>query len=140
MSTTKNRSSCPISCTLDTLGDKWSILILRDMMFSDKMTFGDFLASNEKIASNILTDKLKNLECAELIFKHKVSGKARVGYTLTEKGISLLPLVMEFVKWGNLQNADGMQPAKKTNYNKTIEKMTTHLMGRLKMYQPETAV
>ena len=62
MSTTKNRSSCPISCTLDTLGDKWSILILRDMMFSDKMTFGDFLASNEKIASNILTDKLKNLE------------------------------------------------------------------------------
>ncbi len=55
-----NRSSCPVSCALDILGDKWTLLVIRDIMFKRKQYFRDFLASPEKIASNILSDRLRN--------------------------------------------------------------------------------
>ena len=58
----KFRSKCPISCSLDIFGDKWSLLIIRDMVIEQKKTFKDFFSSNEKIASNILTSRLKSLE------------------------------------------------------------------------------
>ncbi|MEJ5055112.1 winged helix-turn-helix transcriptional regulator [Sphingobacterium sp. MYb382] len=137
----KQRSVCPISCTLDFFGDKWSFLILRDMMFSDKVTFGDFLASSENIASNILTDRLKGLEASGFIFKHYVAGKARVGYSLTERGISLLPMVMEFLKWGVSQGFLGVDPAgmrySATNSTKVIKKTTAKLLEKLALQRAE---
>lgn len=102
MEKNKKRSDCPISCTLDILGDKWSLLIIRDMMFRQKSTYGEFLKSEEKIATNILAARLQNLEENELIEKlvHPES-KAKVLYKLTPKAIDLLPIIVEIHLWAD---------------------------------------
>jgi len=95
-----HRSDCPISTALDILGDKWSLLVIRDMMFKGKNTYGDFLDSEEKIATNILADRLSLLESAGIISKHKhPESKAKVLYKLTDKGVDLLPLLVEIIEW-----------------------------------------
>lgn len=102
MEKNKKRSDCPISCTLDILGDKWSILIIRDMMFHQKSTYGEFLKSEEKIATNILASRLLNLEENELIEKlEHPESKAKVLYKLTPKAIDLLPLIVEIHLWAD---------------------------------------
>jgi len=97
---TKKRSDCPISCSLDIWGDKWSLLIIRDLMFAKERTYGDFLKSAEGIATNILATRLQNLEEDKLIEKlaHPDS-KAKVLYRLTRKGIDLLPILIEIHLW-----------------------------------------
>ncbi|MGN6566915.1 MAG: winged helix-turn-helix transcriptional regulator [Flavipsychrobacter sp.] len=95
-----HRSDCPISTALDILGDKWSLLVIRDMMFKGKNTYGDFLNSEEKIATNILADRLSLLESGGIISKHKhPESKAKVLYKLTDKGIDLLPVLVEIIEW-----------------------------------------
>jgi len=96
----KKRSECPVSYTLDIMGDKWSLLIVRDMALDDKSTFGEFLLSAEKIATNILASRLKQLNEEGFVIKYPVAGKARIAYCLTEKGISLIPLLIETLLWG----------------------------------------
>ncbi|MCX2485038.1 winged helix-turn-helix transcriptional regulator [Pedobacter sp. MR2016-24] len=98
----KKRSECPISSSLDIWGDKWSLLIVRDLMFAKECTYGDFLKSEEKIATNILASRLQMLESAGVITKkdHPQS-KAKVLYRLTEKGIDLLPLMIEINLWAD---------------------------------------
>ena len=96
----KKRSECPVSCSLDIWGDKWSLLIIRDMMFSQKSTYGDFLKSAEGIATNILASRLQSLEEGKLIEKLEHPGsKAKVLYKLTQKGIDLLPIIVEVYLW-----------------------------------------
>lgn len=96
------RSSCPISCALDVLGDKWTLIIMRDMLMFGKQTFKDFSASSEGIATNILSSRLKNLEEYEIISKEQSLTNKKVKiYKPTEKGISLLPVVVEMVLWSN---------------------------------------
>ncbi len=80
MKEVKTRSECPISFCLDFFGDKWSLLIIRDMILNDKTIFGDFLNSDESIATNILTERLKMLEAEGFVIKYPVPGKARAGY------------------------------------------------------------
>ena len=94
------RSDCPVSSSLDVWGDKWSLLIIRDLMFAKECTYGDFLKSPEKIATNILASRLQNLEENKIIEKldHPES-KAKVLYRLTKKGIDLLPLMVEINLW-----------------------------------------
>ena len=94
------RSNCPISTTLDILGDKWSLLIVRDLMFKGKHTYGEFLNAGEGIATNVLADKLNQLECGGIIAKeaHPAS-KAKVFYKLTHKGIGLIPALVEIILW-----------------------------------------
>lgn len=96
----KKRSDCPISCSLDVWGDKWSLLIIRDLMVSKECTYGDFLKADEKIATNILASRLQTLEGNGLITKsdHPES-KAKVLYKLTQKGIDLLPVMIEINLW-----------------------------------------
>src|SRR5687768_134121 len=95
------RSSCPVSCALDILGDKWTLLVIRDIMFKRKQYFRDFLASPEKIASNILSDRLKKLEECNIILRQRDPVHARrVIYTLTEKGQDLSPALQELLRWG----------------------------------------
>lgn len=98
----KKRSECPISCSLDVWGDKWSLLIIRDLMFAKACTYGDFLKSDEKIATNILATRLQTLEENGIILKseHPLS-KAKVLYKLTQKGIDLLPLMIEINLWAD---------------------------------------
>lgn len=100
MDTFKKRSECPISCSLDVWGDKWSLLIIRDLMFKKECTYGDFLKSDEKIATNILASRLQTLEENGVIDKlNHPDSKAKVLYRLTQKGIDLLPLMIEINLW-----------------------------------------
>jgi len=97
------RSSCPISSTLDVVGDKWSLLIIRDMLVKHKKTFMEISDSDEKIAPSILSARLKLLESYKLIFKTKVPDNKKENiYLLTEKGIRLTPIIIEFSLWGNI--------------------------------------
>ena len=96
-----HRSSCPVSCALDILGDKWSLLVLRDILFKRKRYFRDFLTSPEKIASNILADRLKKLEAAGMIVRqHDRRDGCKIAYTVTEKGVDLIPAILELLRWG----------------------------------------
>src|SRR5215467_10340507 len=94
------RSDCPISSSLDVWGDKWSLLIIRDLVFGKECTYGEFLKSPEGIATNILAARLLALEENGLIerLKHPES-KAKVLYRLTRKGIDLLPVIIEISLW-----------------------------------------
>jgi len=100
MSKAKKRSDCPISCSLDIWGDKWSLLIVRDLLYAKERTYGDFLKSAEGIATNILAARLLALEENKIIKKlpHPDS-KAKVLYKLTRKGVDLLPIMIEISLW-----------------------------------------
>jgi DNA-binding HxlR family transcriptional regulator len=94
------RSDCPVSCSLDVWGDKWSLLIIRDLMNAKQCTYGDFLKSPEGIATNILASRLLTLEENGVIEKlSHPDSKAKVLYKLTLKGIDLLPLMIEIGIW-----------------------------------------
>lgn len=96
----KNRSNCIVSCSLDEWGDKWSLLIVRDLMFKKECTYGDFLKSDEKISTNILAARLLALEENKIIEKlDHPDSKAKVLYKLTSKGIDLLPILIEINLW-----------------------------------------
>ena len=96
-----HRSGCPINLSLEIFGDAWSLLIVRDMMFGGKRHFREMLKSQEHIASNILSDRLRMLVDAGIITKaDDPSHKQKTIYSLTEKGIDLLPLVVQIGAWG----------------------------------------
>ena len=93
---------CPISTTLDILGDKWTLLIIRDLMFKGKRTYGEFLQSEEKIATNILADRLLILEKNGIVEKRAFPGsKVKNLYQLTPKGIDLMPILFEIISLGD---------------------------------------
>lgn len=107
------RSACPISSTLEVIGDKWTLLIIRDMFFLDLKTFNEFLNSPEKIATNILTDRLKRLEKHDIIKKHPLNKSAsRHEYVLTARGKSLKPILLELIRWGNTHIEGTSAPAR----------------------------
>ncbi len=94
------KSYCPQNLTLEVIGDKWTMLIIRDMMLNNKRYFREFLQSKEKIASNILSNRLKFLEEEGIIFKQSdEQHKQKIRYSLTEKGIDLLPILIENARW-----------------------------------------
>ena len=96
------RSGCPISSTLDVVGDKWSLLIIRDVLIKHKKTFKEISDSDERIAPSVLSARLKLLESYKLIFKTKMPDNKKENiYLLTEKGIRLTPIIIEFSLWGN---------------------------------------
>ncbi|WP_452230168.1 MULTISPECIES: winged helix-turn-helix transcriptional regulator [unclassified Lacinutrix] len=96
------RSGCPISSALDVVGDKWSLLIIRDMLIKHKKTFKEISDSDERIAPSILSARLKLLESYKLISKTKIpENKKENIYLLTEKGIRLTPIIVEFSLWGD---------------------------------------
>ena len=97
----KHRSGCPVSIALEVFGDRWSLLIVRDMMVRGHRTFKEFQQSGEGIASNILADRLHKLEAAKIITAETAETDARsIHYRLTEKGIDLAPVLLELLLWG----------------------------------------
>jgi DNA-binding HxlR family transcriptional regulator len=97
----KPRSGCPVSVALEVLGDRWSLLIVRDLMIRGLHTFGAFEQSGEAIATNILADRLRKLERAGIISaEREEADHRRVSYRLTEKGIDLAPVLLELLVWG----------------------------------------
>ncbi|MDQ1166102.1 helix-turn-helix domain-containing protein [Flavobacterium sp. SORGH_AS_0622] len=100
MKTPKKRSDCPVSYSLEAFGDKWSLLIVRDLMLHKKCTYGELAKSDEKIATNILAARLLSLEENGIIQKlEHPESKAKVLYQLTQKGIDLIPIIVEINLW-----------------------------------------
>lgn len=96
-----HRSGCPINLTLEVVGDKWSLLIIRDMIFGNRRHFREMLKSEEGISSNILADRLKKLVEEGIITRaDDPSHKQKTVYSLTEKGIELLPILAQMAVWG----------------------------------------
>jgi DNA-binding HxlR family transcriptional regulator len=129
----KKRSDCPISSALDIVGDKWSLLIIRDIMMSGKNTYNEFLKSEEKIATNVLADRLSMLEWAEILVKEEhPESKAKIFYRLTSKGIDLLPILMEMILWSDKYLSIAPQAKEfakilRKNKKEVIKQMTTTL-------------
>jgi DNA-binding HxlR family transcriptional regulator len=96
------RSFCPINLSLEIFGDSWSLLVLRDMMFAGKRHFRELLHSDERISSNILADRLARLVAHGLLRKaDDPTHKQKAIYSLTEKAISLLPVIVQIGAWGS---------------------------------------
>jgi DNA-binding HxlR family transcriptional regulator len=97
----ERRSGCPVSISLERLGDRWSLLIIRDLMVRGFQTFREFEDSGEGIATNILADRLQRLEAAGIIAgKAEPADGRKVRYRLTKKGIDLAPIILELLIWG----------------------------------------
>lgn len=103
------RSRCPVSCTLDLLGDRWTLLVVRDLVFG-KRRYGDFLESPEGIPTNILADRLKRLVETGIVQSRQYSEHPpRLEYALTAKGTDLRPVLRAMVDWG-VRHAGGRKP------------------------------
>ena len=95
-----HRSHCPQNLILEIIGDKWTLLIIRDIIIEGKRYFREFLQSKENIASNILSNRLKMLEEEGIINKKDdPDHKQKIKYSLTQKGIDLFPILMENARW-----------------------------------------
>jgi DNA-binding HxlR family transcriptional regulator len=104
------RSACPVSRTLDVLGDRWSLLVVRDLMRGTRR-YAEFLESKEGIPTNTLAERLKRLVRAGIVERHRYSERPpRVEYLLTAKGEALRPIIRAMVDWG-VEHAGGRLPA-----------------------------
>ena len=137
MQTITRRSKCPISYTMDILGDKWTMLILRDLLLYGKDSFGEFLSSDEKIATNILADRLNVLLQAGFVTKHTApTNKSKFLYRPTEKAIEIIPVLSEITLWAEKYNPDGapagiVEPLKK-NRTKALRDLKKKVEERFK--------
>lgn len=103
----RRRSGCPISYALDLFGDKWTLLIIRDLMFKRKRRYGEFVASEEKIATNILADRLAKLEIEGLVTRQADPENGRqLIYALTDKALELAPMLIELILWSAKHDPD----------------------------------
>jgi DNA-binding HxlR family transcriptional regulator len=134
----QRRSDCPISSALDVLGDRWSLIIVRDLVFKGLREFGQFLGADEGISTNILTERLERLQGAGIIVRadHPEDGKKYV-YRLTEKGVDLIPLLIQLVLWGAKYTPNHAAPADvlremRANPEKMIAGLRATLLKELK--------
>lgn len=112
VNSSSRRSGCPISIALEMIGDAWSLLIVRDLMFEDRRTYNQFLQGEEGIASNILADRLRRLEAAGIVDKSADPSDARrYIYRLSAKGIDLAPVLVELVLWSARHESTDAPPA-----------------------------
>ncbi|MDR6195096.1 helix-turn-helix domain-containing protein [Siphonobacter sp. SORGH_AS_0500] len=133
MKTSERRSTCPINYSVEIFGDKWMFLILRDIMFNGKNSFLEFRASDEKISSAVLTEKL-NLLLEEGIVSKVTSPKnaSKFLYLITEKGIELVPAMVEFLDWGSRYNPDGGPKAWLERIRQNKKKAIMELQDKLR--------
>lgn len=128
------RSDCPLNFGLEIFGDKWSLLIIRDLMFFGKRYYNEFLASEECISTNLLAERLAMLEKEKIIKKERdKSHKQKMLYTLTEKGIDLAPVLINIGLWSE-KYAKKLNPGRDViigdalkNYQKGVEKLKKRL-------------
>src|SRR6266480_6191313 len=106
------RSDCPINFALETFGDPWSLLIIRDLVYFGKRTYGEFLESEEGMATNILASRLAHLEQKGILVKKpSLSDKRKEEYVLTEKGLDLIPVLVEMANWSAQHDPHTAAPA-----------------------------
>ena len=107
----KLKSHCPINFSLEIFGDKWTLLIIRDLAFNGMRYYGEFMNAGEGFATNILAHRLNVLEESAVIRKEMDRNKkSKYIYSLTEKGIDLVPMLMEMVKWGSAYDKNTASP------------------------------
>lgn len=128
-----HRSLCPLNLALEVFGDKWTLLIIRDLMFENKRHFREMLQSDENIASNILTDRLNMLEKEGIIKKSKdPTHKQKNIYSLTKRGIDLLPILVEIGTWSLKHRPVGADQKKHAEYlSKGGEKLRKEIRIKL---------
>ena len=124
------RSYCPIHFGLEIFGDRWSLLIIRDIMFKGKKNYGDFLAGEEKISTNILADRLHLLENQGIIARTPdPENRRKVVYTLAPRGADLLPMLVELIIWSFKHDPDSAA-SKQFVAEATVDRQG--LIGRLR--------
>lgn len=107
------RSGCPISFALDLFGDRWTLLVLRDLVLRGKQRYREFLASDEGIASNILSDRLRRLEDSGILSRKADPGdKRQIIYSVTEKGAGVVPVLLEMAAWGARNGSENSLPSR----------------------------
>lgn len=127
------RSDCPINYALEFLGDKWSLLIIRDFVFEGKRFYKDLLRSKEGIATNVLSDRLKRLEKLGILHSEVYEKqKTQKIYTLTDKGKDLIPVLVEIIRWSS-KHKDGLNvhpdflKKLETHKDQVIANITAHV-------------
>jgi len=127
----KRRSGCPVSISLEVFGDRWSLLIIRDLMVRGFRTFREFLESGEGVATNILANRLQKLEAAGIVSAEaEDTDRRRVNYRLTKKGIDLAPVVFELLIWGARHEETGVSCAFIAKIEKNREEFLAEVRRR----------
>lgn len=132
------RSDCPLNYGIEIFCDKWSLLIIRDLMFFGKRYYNEFLSSDEHIATNLLADRLAMLEKEKIIRKAKdAQHKQKIVYSLTEKGIDLVPVILTIGLWSEKHATIELNPNRdiilsdaKKNLSKGIKMITKRLIAQ----------
>ena len=127
----KMRSQCAVANGLEILGDRWTLLIIRDLMFTNRREFGHLLKSGEGISTNILTDRLDKLQCFGIICKrsHPEHGKKFI-YELSEQGLKLAPVMIELMLWSHHAVQNTFIPAKLLNMIQNDRQTLISLINR----------
>lgn len=113
MTNKKRDTGCPIAYALDIFGDRWSLIIIRDILLKGMRTYGDFLKSDEGIATNVLANRLKEAEESGIISKqHDPDNRRQYIYTMTKKGAELAPVLIEMMQWSANYDSNTMVPKK----------------------------
>lgn len=101
------KSRCPVNSALETVGDRWSLLVVRDIVFYGKHTFGEYLASEERITTSVLADRLAALVNSGILTKQRSeTDRRKECYSLTDKGLALIPILVELANWGVAYDSD----------------------------------
>lgn len=126
------RSDCPISVALELFGDRWSLLIVRDLMFKQRNTFIDFINAEERIATNILTDRLHSLEIANIVTKtpHPKDTRRSI-YRLTSKGLDLAPVLIEMIVWSATHEVTAAPASEVRKMRKNRDKVISDIRVQL---------
>ena len=139
MAKQKRKSDCPINYALEMFGDKWTFLIVRDLMFKGKHYYGEFIRMEEKIATNILADRLSSLEEYGIVTKTvDEQHKSKQVYKLSQRGIDLLPVLVEVILWSSKHDKKSATDIKfvnraKKDRNKLIKEIASQLKSELSM-------
>ena len=133
MKVLKRKSDCPIHFGLELFGDRWTLLIIRDIMFKGKHYFGDFINAEEKIATNLLADRLTMLEKEGIISKSQDKDhRQKIVYTLTLKGIDLIPVLVEIIMWSaKYDKHSGVEQEFVKSYRKDRETLIRQISKKL---------
>ncbi len=136
--TAKRRSSCPIAFGLDLFGDRWSLLVLRDLVFGGKTRFQELADSAERVATNVLTDRLARLVEAGLIAKvADPADRRRFSYVPTKKGLDLVPTMLEIVRWSARHDPRTGAPA---DFVRELDRDREGVIGRVRSrFEPPAA-
>ena len=130
----ERRSGCPLNASVEMLGDRWSLLIIRDMMLRGARTYKEFLSCDEGIATNILADRLRKLSAYGIITtKRNPADGRKVVYLLTPKGIDLAPVLTEMVLWAAGHEETGNQALVQL-----MQKDKKHFLAAIRQHWEET--